>query len=136
MAIQTATIVVRALRETNPPDELHTMRNIPEECCRPSKAGPVMSQPVFKWKVPERHVELLNFAGEVANVLQVEAYDLSEEGNMPIIKDCLGREGHQFIQTLTNAEKWACKSATYLFNGLKGKFRWQHNEMIFTVQYC
>ena len=67
---------------------------------------------------------------EVANILQAKAYDLNHEEKVPIIKNWLGREGLQFIHTLTNAEKETCKSTTGLFNVLKEKFRPQHNEMI------
>ena len=42
----------------------------------------------------------------------------------------MGREELLFIQTLTNVEKVACKSATGLFNVLREKYRLQHNEMI------
>ena len=73
---------------------------------------------------------------EVANVLQEKAYDLNDKEKVPIIKNWLGREGLQFIQTLTNAEKEACKSATGLFNFFKGKFKPQHNKMILSLQYC
>ena len=69
-----------------------------------------MSQPAFKPEVPDRHVELLNFEMEVANVLQVEMYVLDEEVKVPIIMNWLGRESLQFIQTLTNVEKEACKA--------------------------
>ena len=40
---------------------------------------------------------------------------------MPNIKDWLGREDLQFIQTLTNAEKEACRSTAGLFSVLKEK---------------
>ena len=94
----------------------------------------MMTQPAFNQKVPDRYVELLNFEMDVENVLPLEAYDPSEEG--AIIKNWLGREGVQFIQTLTNAEKEACKSTTGVFNALKEKFRQQHNEMILSLLYC
>ena len=73
---------------------------------------------------------------EVANVLQAEASDLSKKGKVSMLKNWLGREGLFFIQTPTNAEKEACKSATGLFNVLKGKLRPQHNKMILSIQYC
>ena len=69
-------------------------------------------------------------------MLQAEAYDLCEEGMVSFIKNWLGREGLQFIQTLTNVEKEACKKATGLLNVLKEKFRLQHNEMICPLQCC
>ena len=64
-------------------------------------------------------MELLNFEMEITIMLQAKVYNLNEVDMMPIIKNCLGREGLQFIQTLTNAEIKACKSTTVLFNNLK-----------------
>ena len=72
---------------------------------------------------------------EVGNVLQAGICDLSEEGKVSIIKNWSGREGMQFIQTLTNAKKGACRSATGLFNVLKEKFWPQLNEVILSLQY-
>ena len=82
--------------------ELYTRRSIPEEHCRPRQAGPMMNQGM-----------------EVADVLQVESYNLSEEGKVPIIKNWVGREGLQSIQSPINTEKEACKSTTRLFDVLK-----------------
>ena len=39
---------------------------------------------------------------EVANVLQAKAYDLNDKEKVSIIKNWLGREGLQFIQSLTD----------------------------------
>ena len=69
----------------------------------------MMSQPAFNWKVSDRYVELLNFEMDVANVLQADVYDISEEGRVPIMKNCLGRERLHLIQTLTIAKKEAWK---------------------------
>ena len=57
--IQAATVVVKAMREADPPAEPHTRRSISEEHYRPGQARPMMSQPAFNWKVPHRYVELL-----------------------------------------------------------------------------
>ena len=61
VAIQVATVAVRAMREEDPPAEPHTGRTIFKEQCRPRQAGPMMSQQAFNWKVPDKYVELLNF---------------------------------------------------------------------------
>ena len=118
VAIKAATAMVRVMRKADPPAKPHSIRNTPEECCRP-----MMSQPAFNWKMPDRYVEVLNFEMEVENVVQAEMYDLSEEGKVPIIKNWLGRERLQFILALTKAEKEACKYATGLLNDLKEKIR-------------
>ena len=69
-------------------------------------------------------------------MFQAEAYDHREKGKVPIIKNWLGREGLQFMQTLNIAVKEACKSAMWLFKVLKENIRPQHNEIILSLQYC
>ena len=63
---------------------------------------------MFDWKAPDSYVELLNLEMEVANVLQAKVDDLNYEEKVLVIKNWLGREGLQFIQTL-NTEKETCK---------------------------
>ena len=63
-------------------------------------------------------------------------HDLSEDGKVPFIKNWLGREWLQFIQTISNAEKEACNSTTGLFYVLKEEFRPQPNETILSLQCC
>ena len=109
-AIYAATMVLRATREENPSAKLHTDRRMPEEHQIQREATPMMSQPVFNLKVPNRYVKLLSFEMEAANVLQTEVYDISEERKVPILKNWLGREGIQFIQTLTQTEKGHAKA--------------------------
>ena len=60
--------------------------------------GPILFQPTFNWKVPDRYVELLNFEMDVTNVLQVYAYDLNDEEKVHIIKNQLGREGYNLYR--------------------------------------
>ena len=43
------------------------------------------------------YVELLNSEMDKENVIQTEAYDLSREEKVSVIKNWLGREGLQFI---------------------------------------
>ena len=47
MAIQAATLVVRAMREADPQIKPHMRRSISEEHCQPTQARPMMSQPDF-----------------------------------------------------------------------------------------
>ena len=72
---------------------------------------------------------------EVGNVLQAKAYALSEEENVPIIKNWLCKGELHFIWTLTNAKEDTCKSSTSLFDVLREKFRLQHNELILSLHY-
>ena len=101
--------MVRAMMEADLPTKPHTRRNSPEEPWRPRPAKPTLSQPAFNCNAPDMYVELLNFEMEVANVLHTIAYDLSNKVNVPSIKDWLGREGLQFIQTLTLPKKMYTK---------------------------
>ena len=108
-AIQASTMVVREMREKELPAESHTRRSSLEETCRPRQTEPTLSQPAFDWKAPDRYVELLNFEIKVATILQAKVSDLTDEEKVSTIKNCSGKEGFQFIQTLTNTEKEVCK---------------------------
>ena len=132
---QGAFVAVRAMLETDPTAELHIRRSIPQEKHRWRQPRSMLSQPAFDWKTPDRYVELLHFEMKKANVLQTKAFNLNNKEKVPAIKNWLGREGLQFIQTLTNAEIEACKSITGLFN-IKINLKLQHNEMIWSLQYC
>ena len=87
VAIQAVTNALRAMREEDLPAEPHTKTIIPQDHHRPRQDGPMLSEPVFNWKVPDRYVELLNFEIEGANVPQAKLYDLNEEEKVPIIKN-------------------------------------------------
>ena len=65
----------------------------------------MLSQPAFNWKAPESYVKLLKFEMEVANVLQAKAYDLNEEEKVSAIRNLLGREELQCIQTHWSKER-------------------------------
>ena len=87
MVILEATTVVRAIREADLLPEPNTRRSIPEEHCRPRKDVPIVNQPAFNWKVPERYGGM-----EVADVPQAEAYNLSKEWKVPIINNWMGSD--------------------------------------------
>ena len=78
-AFQAATAAVGAMRETDLSAKQHSRRSIPEEKHRPRKARPMLNQPAFNLKAPDRYVELLNFEMQVANVPKTKVYDLNEE---------------------------------------------------------
>ena len=107
------------MREEDLQVQPNIKRGMPGEHCRPRQVEPMLSQPAFDWNVADRYVELLYFKMEVANTLQVKSFDLNDEEKVPVIKNWLGREGLQFIQTVINIEKEACKGATGMFNTLK-----------------
>ena len=75
------------MREADLPAKLHTRRSSLEELHRPKPAGPMLNQPAFDWKAPDRYMELLNSEMEVANILQTKAHDLDDEEKMLIMKN-------------------------------------------------
>ena len=68
------------------------------------------------------------------NILQTRAYELNNEEKVPIIKKWLGRNSSHFIQTFTNFEKEACKTAEGLFKMFGETFKLQHNEMCVIIK--
>ena len=46
-----------------------------------------------------------------------------DEKKVPIVENCLGREGLQLIKTSTSAEQETCKTAKGLFSKLSQKFK-------------
>ena len=64
---------------------------------------------------------------EVINRLQTKTYELTEEEKVPILKNWLGREGLQLIQTFTSSEKDACNTAEGLFSSLSKNFKPHQN---------
>ena len=79
-------VAVKAIREAFMTTEPHTRRNSLGDPHIPRQAGPMLSQLVVNWKVPDGYVELLNFKMEVAGILQMKVYDLNDEEKVPIIK--------------------------------------------------
>ena len=69
----------------------------------------MMSQTAFDWTEPDRYADLWNFEMEVVHILQMKMYHLNDAEKVPIIKNWIGREGLQSIQTPTNTEKDTCK---------------------------
>ena len=72
----------------------------------------------FNWGKQDRYVEPMNFKMEVSNILECKAYALSEEEKVPVIKNWLGWEGLQLIQTFTQEEKDMHRMAKDLFTVL------------------
>ena len=105
------------------------------EASRHRHSRPSLWQPFFDWNAPDKYVELLSFEMEVMNILQTKTYELNDEEKVPVIKK-LEKEGLQLIQTFTNPEKEAPKMAGGLFVTLDEKFKQQHNETIWSLQYC
>ena len=82
-AITQGALLVRAMRETDLPTEQHIKRSIPDKHCRSRYTRPVIHQPTFNWKVPDRYVKLLSFALAVVNMLGVKCITLVKRGRSP-----------------------------------------------------
>ena len=57
-------------------------------------------------------------------------YNTDEKEEVPIIKNWLGRQGLQLLETLMQAEQEVCNEEECLFEILNNKFRLQYNETI------
>ena len=68
-------------------------------------SGPILIKPMFNWEAHDRYVELMNFYIEVLNILEIKVCKLLEEEKVPVMKDWLGQEGLQLIQTFTEEER-------------------------------
>ena len=51
---------------------------------------PIVVKPDFSLDAQERYVELINFEMEVTNILATKTYKLTEEEEVPVIKNGLG----------------------------------------------
>ena len=122
VAIQVAKAMVKARREAYMPAEPHIQEAVPEEPYRPQQAGLMLRQTTFNRKVPDMYMKLKFSKWWEQMYSMYKPYDLNDEQKVSIIKNSLGWEGLQAIQTLTNAEKGTCKNAAGLFNVLKEKF--------------
>ena len=70
-------------------------------------------KPAFSWGVQDKHVKLMNFNIEMSNIQQTKVYEISEEKNVPVIKNLFGWEGLQLKKMFTQEEKEKCRTATH-----------------------
>ena len=90
-------------------------------------SGPIMKQPTFDWDAEDKYSELKIFSQEVHNILST--YNTLQADKLALVKNCLGRKGLQYLQTLTTTEKETCNTLA-LFDTLTNKFQPQYNKMI------
>ena len=81
VAIQAAMAVMMAFRDMDTGSQPATISNTKSEAQRE------------KTRKDKRYVELLNFKLEVTNILEKRAYEISDEKNVLVIMNWLGREG-------------------------------------------
>ena len=93
----------------------------------------MLKQPQFNWEAADKYSEWKAFTLEVRNVLST--YNTQEQDKIALVKNCLGRKGLHYIESLTEAEKQACSTLQGLFDTLAKKFRPQFNETIKSLQF-
>ena len=71
---------------------------------------------------------------EVTNILHTKTYELTEK-KVHRVKNWLGREGFQLIQTFTNSEEDICKTVEGQFFKLGEKIKPHLSEIILSLQY-
>ena len=93
----------------------------------------MLKQPQFNWEAADKYTEWKAFILEIMNVLST--YNAQEQDKIAILKNCLGRKGLPYIESLTEVEKQACNTLQGLFDTLAEKFRTQFNETIKSLQF-
>ena len=92
------------------------------------------------WSLTEQQksntLNLKHFKMNVTNTLLTKHYNINDAEKVPIIKKWQGREGHQFMQTLTKSGQGPFQMATRLFEKLNVKLKPQHDETILLLHYC
>ena len=100
--------------------------------CGPRLGGPALKQPTFNWEATDKYTEWKAFMLKVQNI--IPSYNVQGE-KTTIIKNWLGRRGVQFIDSLTQEEKWACKTFEALCSTFMEKFHPAFNETIKLLQF-
>ena len=134
VAIQAAMAAVMVMMEVDAGPTSGTNAVSSGEACRHRHGVPALRQPSFNWNTPDDYVELLSFEMEVTNILQARTYKLTEDETVPIIRNWLGREGLQLIQTLINSKKVAYKRVEGMFSSQSENFKPHHSETILSLQ--
>ena len=65
----------------------------------------------------------------------LSTYNAQEQDKIAIVKNWLGRKGLHYLESLTEAEKWACDTLQGLFDTLATKSKPQFNETIKSLQF-
>ena len=60
------------------------------EAHRKRHGRPALKQPSFNWNAPDKYVELLHCEMEITDILKTKVYKLTEEEEVPIIKNWVG----------------------------------------------
>ena len=66
--------------------------------CNMADLGTSLRQPLFYWNGRDEYIEWKSFEIEITYIFLMKYYELSDTEEVPIIQNCLRREGLQFIQ--------------------------------------
>ena len=80
-----------------------------QETQRQRNGGLILKKPRLNWDAPDRYIKLLNFQIEVTHILETRAHEISNEEQIPVIKNWVGQEGLLLVNTFTQEEKEKCK---------------------------
>ena len=86
------------------------------------RTEPYLRQCIFNWNTKDKYIELKNVEMEVINIFLTEHCEINYT-EAPIIRNWLGREELQFIQTLMTYKQEACEIIKGLFGTLSKKFK-------------
>ena len=75
---------------------------------------PTLKQPTFDLGTTDNYIELKNLW--IALNSTFKSYNIYDRGKKTIIKNCLARQGLQFVETLTLLEQETCNTVEGLFD--------------------
>ena len=110
------------------------MAERPQSIAGPKVGGPAMKQTSFYWETDNKYSELKTSWLEVNNILTM--YDTPQTEQLVMVKNWLSIKGLQYIESLTEAEKYRCSILEGLFKILTNKFRPHFNEVIKSLKCC
>ena len=87
--------------------------------------GSILKQLTFDWNSKDKYKKLRNFILQVKNMFQNNR--MSQTKRVPIIKNLLGKQGLQLLESHTQAEQEVCNTEEGLFETFNKKL--SHNKM-------
>ena len=99
----------------------------------PKIGNPTMKQPTFDWNSKDKYRKLKTFRLEINNNV-LSMYNTPQTDTLAVVKNWLGRQGLQYIETLMTMEKEMCNTLEGLFETLSNKLKPQFKETIKSLQ--
>ena len=100
---------------------------------RPKIGSPTMKQLTFDWNAEDKYSKLKTFRLKVSNVLST--YNTPQTDKLARVKNCLGRKGLHYLETLTTAEKGNMQHLRRPDETLTHMFKPKYNETIKSLQF-